>query len=451
MEPRHLSFQTALASLLLAASLAGGAFYFFGQRTLSYTVTLPAAPGENGVALAYGAEPALANPDFFGQVKTQFITDRADFIEADLSNMTVRLYQAGELKLEVPIKTKGREGSWWETPAGLYKVNSKETSHFSSFGHVYQPWSLNFQGNFYIHGWPYYPGGEAVSSQYSGGCIRLETADAKKLYDLATVGMPLLVFERDFSTDNFNYEANSAPALGAESYLAADLLNNHVFADKNTTLALPIASLTKLVTALVATEYLNLDNLATVPAEALVYTSKPRLKAGQTLSVYELLFPLLRESSNEAAETIARAYGRERFIGQMNAKATAIGMTHTRFVDPSGAGAENLSTAEDLFMLAKYIYNNRSFVFKLTAGQLEASAYGANPFPDLGNFNDFVGHPAFFGSKNGQTTAAEETELAVFEFPVGATRRPIVFITLHSNQAKAETETLINQILPRLR
>jgi D-alanyl-D-alanine carboxypeptidase len=453
MNQRQLSLRAVLALLTLTILLAGGAFFYFSSPTLSYTINLMAEPGKKLAALTYGAEPALSNPDFFGQVKAQFLADQANFIEADLSNMTLRVYKAGAVTAELPIETKGKEGSWWETPAGLYQVLSKEKTHFSTMGHVYMPWSLQFQGNFFIHGRTYYPDGTPTATQFTGGCIRLATEDAKKVYDLVMVGTPVLVFQRDFSSDNFNYETLGQPTIGAESYLAADLRNNHVFWDKNTTTPLPIASITKLVTALIATEYINLDNLATVPTEALIYTSKPRLQAGQTYSVYQLLFPLLRESSNEAAETIARYYGRENFVGKMNAKAAAIGMKNTHFVDPSGAGAANVSTAEDLFMLAKYIYNNRSFIFKITSGQLESSIYGTHAFADLGNFNDFVDNPFFFGGKNGQTTAARETNLTVLELPLsgllteaGASRRPIVLVVLGAENARTEGQTLINYL-----
>ena len=101
------------------------------------------------------------------------------------------------------------------------------------------------------------------------------------------------------------------PSILAPIYLAADLQNNHVFTSKDSTKEVPIASITKLMTALVTTEYINLDNTATVPKEAIIYTSKARLKPGMKLTIYQLLFPLLMESSNEAAETIARYYGRK--------------------------------------------------------------------------------------------------------------------------------------------
>ncbi|MDD5098804.1 MAG: L,D-transpeptidase, partial [Candidatus Colwellbacteria bacterium] len=114
--------------------------------------------------LEFGTIPALGDFDFFTKVRDRFIIEEADFVEANLSEMSLKVYLKGEIEKEVKILTKGREGSWWETPAGIYQIESKEESHFSSFGRVYQPWSMAFQGNFFIHGWPYYQNGEPVSS-----------------------------------------------------------------------------------------------------------------------------------------------------------------------------------------------------------------------------------------------------------------------------------------------
>ncbi len=432
--------------LLLAA---GAAIFLFKNRTVSYAITLPSVPPANSMEFSYGVQPALSNPEFFGKVKQQFLNEKASFIEANLSTMKLSVYTRGELSLEVPINSKGKERSWWETPAGLYKVNSKEKAHFSGMGHVWMPWSLNFQGNFYIHGRTYYPDGTLTSAQYTGGCIRLATDDAEKVYNLVEVGMPVLVFEDSFALDNFTY-TEATPILTSESFLAADLKNNHVFGSKDATKELPIASITKLVAALVTTEYINLDNSATVPASALIYTSKARLKAGQEYTIYQLLFPLLRESSNEAAETIARYYGREGFIKKMNEKAAAIGMLHSKFTDPSGANEGNISTAEDIFMLAKYICNNRSFIFDITSGKIVSSAYGTSGFADLGNYNDFITNPYFIGGKNGQTIAAMESNLTVYELPVNGTKRPIAIIVLRSQNAKTDGQALYDAVMRKM-
>lgn len=437
-----------VATVIVVASLS---FFFFGNKTLSYTVSLPDSPSGQKLEFSYGEQPALSNPDFFDKVKQQFIDDKANFIEADLSAMIIRVYKDGQLSIEAPIGTKGREGSWWETPAGLYKISAKEKEHFSSMGRVWMPWSMNFQGNFFIHGHTYYPDGTPTATTYTGGCIRLSTEDAEKVFSTIDVGTPVLVFEHSFSPDNFTYKNESGPSLVASIYLAADLRNNHVFASKDSTKKVPIASITKLMSALIATEYINLDSMATVPNEALIFTSKPRLQAGANHKIYQLLFPLLMESSNEAAETIARHYGRGNFIKHMNEKAASIGMTHSNFADPSGASGENISTAEDLFMLAKYIYNNRSFIFKITSGKIEKSAYGENEFTNLTNLNDFVDNELFFGGKNGKSTAAKETNISVFEFPVGETKRPIAFIILDSSNERSDGEKLIEYTLNNFR
>jgi hypothetical protein len=437
--------------VFIFAVLGSLAFIFFRNTTLNYTIHLPAVPTAEQVAFTYGEQPALSDPDFFGEVKEKFISEGTDFIEADLSAMTLRVHKDGEQVLEVPIDSKGREGSWWETPAGLYKISSKEKAHFSSLGHVWMPWSMNFQGNFFIHGRTYYPDGTLTSKEFTGGCIRLSTEDAEKVYGLIDTGTPVLVFEHSFSTDDFSYEDEAGPRITAPSYLSADLGNNRVFASKDATKVVPIASITKLMTALVATEYISLDASATVPQEALVHTSKPRLKAGSQYRVYELLFPLLMESSNESAETIARHYGREKFIRHMNEKATAIGMTRTHFEDPSGVSSENTASAEDLFMLAKYIYNNRSFIFNITSGTIRSSAYGESGFTDLQNFNNFTGNEFFFGGKNGKTSGAQETNLSVFEFPVGDTTRPVVSIVLGSIYADTDAQSLLEYTLNHFR
>lgn len=439
-------FPTPLAIVIIGASLAFAAlsFFFFKGQGDTYSINLPSVPVPGETPFTYGEQPALSNPNFFGKVKQQFIDQNADFIEADLSTMKLRVYKQGALSFEVPIESKGRVGSWWETPSGLYKILGKEKAHFSSIGHVYMPWSMNFQGNFFIHGNTYYPDGTLTSKEFTGGCVRLSTADAKKVYDAIDVGIPVLVFEKGFASDEYVYKSPSGPSIDATSYLSADLSNNHVFAIKDATKQVPIASITKLMTALITIEYINLDNSATVPAEALVYTSKARLKVGEKYRIYELLFPLLLESSNESAETISRYFGRNIFVKRMNEKALAIGMTNTHFADASGASADNVSTAEDLFMLAKYIYNDRSFIFNITSGKLKGSAYDEPRFTDLGNFNDFITNPYFFGGKNGKTTAAAETNLSVFTLPLNGKKRPIVTIVLGADNVRAEGGKLID-------
>lgn len=435
--------------LVLALIFAGTFAVLRYQKVYSYNLI---APGVNKLerALDYGAEPSLSNPDYFNSVRSQFIAQKVHFVEANLDTMQVTVYQDGSPLFMVPILAKGREGAWWETPAGLYKIETKEKNHFSSLGKVYQPWSMRFQGNFYIHGWPYYPDGTPVSSQFSGGCVRLSNEDAEKVFNAISVGTPILVYEKYFEKDSFTY-GEQKPRVTADQYLAVDLKNNFVFVEQGAKEKVPVASITKLITALVTTEYLNLDSKVTVGAGSIIYTSKPRLSAGMKVNVFELMKLALLESSNEASEALASFYGRGAFISHMNKKAGALGMTDSTFVDPYGGGDGNISTAEDLFHLAKYLYNNRSFLLGLTSGKVKNTAYNDLVFSSVQNLNQFTDRVDFIGGKVGKTTAAKETMLAIFDIEMRGEHRPVAIIVLGSDNNKADVEVILEFIKSRFR
>jgi serine-type D-Ala-D-Ala carboxypeptidase (penicillin-binding protein 5/6) len=431
-----------LLTLALMGGMVGGAYLWFRPGPAQeYRVFL--AHGQSTEELEYGSYPEMSNPSYFEQVKRDFLKEKADFIEADLSTMELTVFKAGELVKKFPILTKGREGSWWETPAGVYRIESRIKNHFSAFAGVYLPWSMPFQGNFFIHGWPYYPDGTPVSSRYSGGCIRLSTEDAKEVFDLVATGIPVLVHERDFARDNFTYRVKN-PEFDGRGYLAADLSSNFVFAEKNSTEKMPIASLTKLMTALVAVEYVNIEKEITVTPGMIVPTSVPRLKVGQKISLYNLLPILLMESSNEAAVAISHFLGPQRFVDLMNKKGKAIGMLDTTFTDPAGRSEGNISTARDLLELARYLYNNRTFILKTTKGEIETHVYGPLDYPNIAKFNGFRGVPEFVGGKVGQTEAAGKTILSIFDLKNGEVVRPTAVIILNTPDNYREAEKMID-------
>jgi serine-type D-Ala-D-Ala endopeptidase (penicillin-binding protein 7) len=387
--------------------------------------------------------------DYLSTTIARFIAEKQDFIEADLSTMKIRHYRNGTVDFEAPILTKGKDGSWWETPAGVYSVELKKERHFSSFGQVYTPWNMVFQGNFFIHGWPTYPDGTPVSSQFSGGCIRLADKDAEALYRLIDNDTPVVVYENDYSGDDFVY-SQSIPTIDSRAYLVADIKSNTILAASNSTSTLPIASITKLMTALVAAEYINIDRDVTVAASSITTTSVPRLYAGQTMSGYSLLIPLLKESSNEAANVFGSILGTTRFVELMNKKALALGMASSTFVDPSGIGNGNVATARDLLTLATYLYHNRSFIYGITSTRNVGTAYTVYPFKNMGNFNPVPGlaTTTFIGGKVGKTTAAKETILSVYNMNIRGEQRPIAFIVLGSGN-NYEAVTSLHQYIER--
>jgi D-alanyl-D-alanine endopeptidase (penicillin-binding protein 7) len=115
----------------------------------------------------------------------------------------------------------------------------------------------------------------------------------------------------------------------------------------------PIASLTKLMTAMVVLDANpSLDDAVAVDMDDFDYIkgSRSRLRMGTTLSRGEMLRLALMSSENRAASSLARHYpgGNAAFVAAMNAKAAALGMTNTRFEDPTGLSPHNVSTANDL-------------------------------------------------------------------------------------------------------
>lgn len=435
----------AIVFLTLVVGIATIVSVYFREIIYKHDIFLEKKDG-NIEKLEYGFWPALSNVDFFNNVKREFINNSSDFIEANLSDMKLRVYERGISAGEFDILSKGKKGSWWETPVGLYKVQNKAKEHFSSFGRVYQPWSMVFQGNFFIHGWPYYPDGRVVEPTHSGGCIRLSTEDAKVIYDMVKIGTPIIIFEENFVSDSLKYKIKT-PQLSAKNYLAADLKSNFVFLNKSKgENQFPIASLTKLMTALVATEYINLEKEITITKEMITPTSKPRFKVGEEIAVFQLLYPLLMESSNEAAMALAHSLGERYFINLMNQKAEALGMNNTKFVDSLGKSAENISSLENLFFLAKYLYNNRSFILKVSTGNLERSVYGAPIWSGLSNFNVFTENPEFVGGKVGYIEEAKNTILTVFEIDIAGETRPVVIIVLGSEDAAKDVQIILEYI-----
>jgi D-alanyl-D-alanine endopeptidase (penicillin-binding protein 7) len=118
----------------------------------------------------------------------------------------------------------------------------------------------------------------------------------------------------------------------------------------------PIASLTKLMTAMVVLDTSpSLDEPVAVDMDDFDYIkgSRSRLRMGTTLSRGEMLRLALMSSENRAASSLARHYpgGNVTFVAAMNAKAAALGMTRTRFEDPTGLSPNNVSTANDLALM----------------------------------------------------------------------------------------------------
>lgn len=367
------------------------------------------------------------------------------FIVADLSAMRVTLYDNGTSTAEFRIQTKGKPGTPWETPAGYYSVQTKEESHLSTIGHVYMPYSMQFYGNYFIHGTPYYPGGEPVSSTFSGGCIRLTTDDAAKVFAFADTGTGLFVYDPHATTilPAIQIAEKPAPKISAEIYLVADVDTGDVYLERDAQKQVPIASISKLITALVANETISFDKKIAVP-ETYVLPKNSRAGGEKKFVVGDLLYPLLMESSNGVADKLADYYGQEAFVHWMNTTARSLDMRSTHFSDPSGLSPGNISTSDDLFRLTAYLADKKTFIWGITrtpSKTLVASDGSAYP---VANFNKFFDRPDFIGGKVGYTDEANHTMVSLFSFPVGGETRRVAFIVLQSKDFTADTKALVS-------
>ena len=381
--------------------------------------------------------------DFFENIKNSLIDDRQDFLLVNLSLKKLSFFEKGVLKKEYQILSIGKEGCFWETPTGFFQIEKKFKNAFSNMGQVYMPYSLLFQGNFFIHGWPYYPNGTPVSSQFSGGCIRLSNSDAKEIFEMVKVGTPVLIFSSENLEDKFSFELK-VPPLSAKAHLAVDLKSNFLFSGENLEKNYPIASITKLVSALVATEYINLWKKIKILPEDIIFTSIPRLKVGELWTGFDLLYLLLNESSNEAAQALSRFLGKEYFVQMMNKKAKSLGMENSYFKDPSGISLENQSSPKDLYLLAKYLYFNRTFILNLTKGTLYPHLT-MRKIENLKNFNCFFGKDYLLGGKIGKMKQ-EETSLSIVEIEFKQEKRPIAIIVLGSKDACKDSQKILDWI-----
>lgn len=142
-------------------------------------------------------------------------------------------------------------------------------------------------------------------------------------------------------------------ALQSSAVLVQDQATGAILLEKNPNAVLPIASITKLMTAMVALDVKpDLNELLSIGGDDVdnLKGTRSRLKVGTHLSREEMLRLALMSSENRAASALSRHYpgGREAFIAAMNQKAQALGLGDTRFEDPTGLTAANVSSPRDL-------------------------------------------------------------------------------------------------------
>lgn len=202
---------------------------------------------------------------------------------------------------------------------------------------------------------------------------------------LAAMGVPLAADASSFTNlkGNPGLRSASAMVIGADGSL--------IYA-KDADTVRPIASITKLMTAMVVLDSgLDLDEKISVTKadRDLVQLTGSRLEFGATLSRREMLMLAIMASENRAAAALGRNYpgGLSEFVAQMNRKAATLGMGNSRFADPAGLMVENQSTANDLVKMVNAAYEYPLIRKASTTTRIEVYPYKQRGPLRYGNTN----------------------------------------------------------------
>lgn len=235
----------------------------------------------------------------------------------------------------------------------------------------------------------------------------------------------------------------SQPDIGAKA--AVSIVSNlqgpdRIIFSKNINEKLPIASLTKLMTAVIVLDKYNLsENIIIDDVADSQDPMKQDVRLGQVLSVESLLEIMLVESSNKSAYALSELIGEKKFVGLMNKKALELGLQDTYFVDPTGLSPENVSTAIDLARFTKYILRDYPKIAE-TSMERESEVSG---FGSVVNTDELLGEiPEIICSKTGFTTAAKGCLLLAMND--SKNNDYIINIILGADDRFAEMRKLIN-------
>jgi D-alanyl-D-alanine carboxypeptidase (penicillin-binding protein 5/6) len=206
----------------------------------------------------------------------------------------------------------------------------------------------------------------------------------------------------------------AVPQPDARAFYVVNAANGEVLAAKGARARLPIASITKLMTVIVALQHLRPDDVVTVNGQASrVGESRIPLFPGERVTVHDLLEGALIQSANDAADSLAAAASGgdiPRFVGWMNDEARRLGLRDTHFVRPDGLDAAgHVSSARDVAVLARVAMHSRVVrdIVRKRSDTIEGGTVTVH------TWNDLLGvFPGLIGVKTGHTAAAGWCEVA---------------------------------------
>ncbi len=207
---------------------------------------------------------------------------------------------------------------------------------------------------------------------------------------------------------------SNAPKISAKSAFFIDSKTGEVLFAKEPNLKLPIASLTKIMTVLIALEHKNIDDQFIVSQHAAdMEPDKMLLVAGEKLTLEELLDGIFLISANDAAEVLAErsVESRDEFIKLMNTKAVQLGMKDTYFVNPTGLDEDennSYSTTYDLAILTRYLIRRHHLITEISQKEhiYLPQTQNHQDYDMYSGINLLTTYPGVIGFKTGYTPEA---------------------------------------------
>lgn len=236
--------------------------------------------------------------------------------------------------------------------------------------------------------------------------------------------------------------------ITAKSAFFVDTKSGDVLYSKNPHERLPVASLVKVMTALIAVEHRGLDESYVVSERAAAMEpDKMWLMMGEKLTLKELLYGIFLISANDAAETLAEGTTgrREEFLNMMNGKAAQLGLNDTFFVNPTGLDEDSgnsYSSTYDLSVLARYAIRNHPFLvdFSKTEHIVLPITESHQDYDMYSGINLLTSYPGVVGFKTGYTPEAGLTLITIAR----RNGREVIGVLLGSSNRREEAKELLD-------
>ena len=238
----------------------------------------------------------------------------------------------------------------------------------------------------------------------------------------------------------------------AASAVSYDLTTNRILFAKNVKEKLPIASLTKIMTAIVALENSKPNQAIVVSQKAAgVGENSMGLSQGESLTLEELIYGLILHSGNDAAEAIAEGsrFGKDTFVYLMNKKVEDLGLNDTHFTNPSGleGDGKQYSTVYDLLVITRYALLNPVFSRIVSSPSRQIAATDKHKaFYLFNETNLLTSYPGVKGVKTGYTDEAGLCLVTLLEYD----GHRIIAILLNAENRRQEMKDLLDYSLKAL-